>query len=60
MSKAAREYHLIDLVGIAHGGFVSLAGAGNSPVRRACPRGTSFTGMIGSNITTQMTRRGQT
>jgi hypothetical protein len=27
MSKAAREYHLIDLVGISHGGFVSLAGA---------------------------------
>ena len=28
MSKAAREYHLIDLaVGISHGGFESLAGA---------------------------------
>ena len=27
MSKAAHEYHLIDLVGISHGGFVSLAGA---------------------------------
>ena len=27
MSKAAREYHLIDLVGISHGGFVSLAAA---------------------------------
>ena len=23
----AREYHLIDLIGISHGGFVSLAGA---------------------------------
>jgi hypothetical protein len=59
MSKAAREYHLIDLVGISHGGFRSLR-LGNSPVRRACPRGTSSTGMIGSNITTLMTRRGQT
>jgi len=27
MSKAAHEYHLIDLVGTSHGGFVSLAGA---------------------------------
>ena len=28
MSKAAREYHLIDLArGISHGGFISLAGA---------------------------------
>jgi hypothetical protein len=27
VSKAAHEYHLIDLVGISHGGFVSLAGA---------------------------------
>jgi hypothetical protein len=27
MSKPVREYHLIDLVGISHGGFVSLAGA---------------------------------
>ena len=27
MSKTAREYHLIDLVGISHGGFVSLAAA---------------------------------
>jgi len=26
-AKAAREYHLIDLTGISHGGFVSLAGA---------------------------------
>jgi hypothetical protein len=27
MSKAAREYHLIDLVGTSHGGFETLAGA---------------------------------
>ena len=27
MSKTVHEYHLIDLVGISHGGFVSLAGA---------------------------------
>jgi hypothetical protein len=28
MSKAAREYHLIDLaVGVSHGGFETLAGA---------------------------------
>src|SRR3954453_3332766 len=27
MSNAAHEYHLIDLVGTSHGGFVSLAGA---------------------------------
>jgi hypothetical protein len=28
MSKAAREYHLIDLtVGISHGGFATLSGA---------------------------------
>ena len=27
MSKAAHEYHLIDLVSTSHGGFVSLAGA---------------------------------
>jgi hypothetical protein len=27
MSKAAREYHPIDLVGTSHGGFQTLAGA---------------------------------
>ena len=27
MSKAAREYHLIDLVGTSYGGFQTLAGA---------------------------------
>ena len=27
MSKAAREYHLIDLAGTSHGGFQTLAGA---------------------------------
>ena len=59
MSKAAHEYHLIDLVGISHGGFVSLAVARNSPVKRACRHGTSSTGMFGSNITTLMTGRGQ-
>jgi dipeptidyl aminopeptidase/acylaminoacyl peptidase len=58
MSKAAREYHLIDLaVGISHGGFETLAGARNSPVRRACRRGTSSTEMIGSNTTISMTGR---
>ena len=60
MSKAAREYHLIDLVGIRMAGSYRSLGLGNSPVRMACPRGTSSTVMIGSNITTLMTRRGQT
>jgi hypothetical protein len=59
MSKAAREYHLIDLVGTSYGGFQNSPALGDSPVRRACRRGTSSTGMTGSNITTLMTGRGQ-
>jgi len=59
MSKAAHEYHLIDLVGISHGGFVSLAGARQFARQEAYRHGTSSTGMFVSNITTLMTGRGQ-
>jgi hypothetical protein len=47
MSKAAREYHLIDLVGISHGGFVSLAGARQFARQEGLSAWDSFTGMTG-------------
>jgi hypothetical protein len=51
MSKAVHEYHLIDLVGISHGGFVSLAGARQFV--------DIFHGNVRIDITTLMTGRGQ-
>ena len=51
MSKIAREYHLIDLVGICMAGSCRSLGLGNSPVRRACQHGISSTAMFGSNTT---------
>ena len=57
MSKAAREYHLIDLVGISHGGFVSLAGARQFARQEAPPAWDIFHGNLGSSTTTVMTGR---
>ena len=60
MSTAAREYHLIDLVGTSYGGFQTLAGARQVAREEACERGTSSMETIGSNTTIPMTGRGQT
>jgi hypothetical protein len=44
MSKAAREYHLIDLVGTSHGGFETLAGARPFARQEALPAWDIFHG----------------